>query len=160
MDWKHVMQLHHMDKLSIAAIVNQIYWAQLFIYLKKIIPKVRAHIKIIGNEPIDTLANVDIMEYKIIHALHKHMTHPCRLMGPPSIMPDEAIQNLHTFINKEHMIRETTMGKHEFTYVDMWVSKEQISHKLSNSFQKAHGIHNTQTTYIGHSYTQTPSWHL
>jgi hypothetical protein len=163
-----------MDKLSIAAIVNQINWAQLFIYLKKIIPKVRAHTKIIGNELIDKLANVDITEYKIIHALHKHTTHPCRLVGPPSTMHDEAIWSLHTFINKEHMIRETAMGKHEFTYVNMWVSNEQINHKLSNSFRKARGIHNaqitpnsncdawenTKTTYIGHSYPQTLTWQL
>jgi hypothetical protein len=44
------------------------------------------------------------------------------------------------------MIRETAMGKHEFTYVNMWVSKEQINHKLSNSFWKARGIHNAQIT--------------
>ena len=55
---------------------------------------------------------------------------------PPGTISNGAIQNLHTFINKEHRKRETNMAKHKFEYVDKWLSNEHINHKLSNTFWK------------------------
>jgi hypothetical protein len=47
---------------------------------------------------------------------------------------------------KDHETLETTSAKRKFTYVDKWLSNEQINQNLSNHFWKDDKIPDTQIT--------------
>lgn len=81
---------------------------------------VRAHTGIIENVKISELANE--RANKDIETLipHIHIAHITTywVNGPVMATHKGKNRNLHTYIIKEHKMRETTLAKSKFTYVD------------------------------------------
>lgn len=70
-------------------------------------------------------------------------------LPPRQPLPHTAMtsqNNTHTFINKEHTKREPALTQYKFTYVNKWLTNEQIIHKLSNFFWKVTEIIKAQIT--------------
>ena len=81
---------------------------------------------------------------------HIHIAHPTPywLASYPTTTHDGAICNLNTSITKEHRTRKTTLAQNKFSYVDKWLSNDQINQKLSNRFCKNNKVADAQISQM------------
>ena len=131
-------QQHHPDKLLVATVLHQIYWTPHLIHIHK----VKAHTSIIGNKIAYTLANEGALKEKPTAAPQIHIAHatPYWLASCPTAMRDGAIQNLHTFVTKAHNYREVRTAQNRFSFVEKWLSNDQINQKLQPLMEKQQNI--------------------
>ena len=101
-----------------------------------------------GNEIVDTLANVGTLKEKPTATPHMHLAHatPYWLASCPTATHDGAIRNLHTFVIKTHDNLEVMTAQNKFPYVDKWLSNKQINQKPSNHFRKNKEVTDVQIT--------------
>lgn len=99
-----------------------------------------------GNKT--TRANEGTARNNPAHTPHIHNAHtlPYWLNEIPTCEHKGEIRNLQTHINKFHCEHKLRAVEYFCTYIDKWVSNEQIYHKLSNHLWKAKGVLDAQIT--------------